>query len=127
MFGQMQLNGRNAEGFHPFFFGKWLLWLHPISHPCCCTDCPSPALQFYLHGDRLYYKTDEKMERIEGKVRYIPMDRVPVRPLPHRRKHIDPGTMTTPEIGVAVVDNRYEGRRGGGGRGVGLSSKILIK
>lgn len=43
-------------------------------------------LQFYLEGDRLYYRADiEREEPIPGvKTRYIALDRVPVRPLPHR-------------------------------------------
>lgn len=43
-------------------------------------------MQFYLVEDRLYYSADANREQpVEGtKTRYICLDRIPVRPLPHR-------------------------------------------
>lgn len=65
-----------------------------------------PPLQFFIADDRLYFTADPANERTSGRTRYICLDRVPVRPLPHRRRHFDPTTMTTPDIGVSIVDTR---------------------
>ena len=53
-------------------------------------------LQFYLLDDRLCY-TDEP-GKVED-VRYIPLDRIPVRALPRGYG---------PQIGVAVIEDRYQ-------------------
>lgn len=46
---------------------------------------PVPQLlQFFIAEDRLYYTADPEQERTTAKTRYIPLDRMPVRPLPHR-------------------------------------------
>lgn len=66
-------------------------------------------LQFYLVDDRLYYSQDaNKDQPVTSKTRYIVVDRVPVRPLPHRRKRVDPTTMTTPDVGISMVHPRWE-------------------
>ena len=65
-------------------------------------------MQFFIAEDRLYYTADPSQERTNGKTRYISLDRVPVRPLPHRRRRFDPSTMTTPDIGVSLVDTRCD-------------------
>lgn len=54
----------------------------------------------------MYYTADPSSERTTTRTRYISLDRVPVRPLPHRRRRFDPSTMTTPDIGVSLVDTR---------------------
>ena len=53
------------------------------------------CLQFYLLDDRLCY-TDEP-GKVED-VRYIPLDRIPVRALPRGYG---------PQIGVTVIEDRY--------------------
>eukprot|EP00798_Chlamydomonas_sp_ICE-L_P013676 gene13676-19564_t len=63
-------------------------------------------LSFYISEDRLYFTADANRERAVGKTRYIALDRIPVRPLPHRRRRVDPSTMSTPDIGVSMVDTR---------------------
>jgi len=39
-------------------------------------------------------------------MRYIPLDRIPVRPLPHRQHALDPFERSHPDVGVALIDNR---------------------
>lgn len=44
-----------------------------------------------------------------GKVKYIPLDRIPVRPLPHKpREHeMDPMQRSHhPDVGIAIIDSR---------------------
>ena len=53
------------------------------------------CVQFYLLDDRLCY-TDEP-GKVED-VRYIPLDRIPVRALPRGYG---------PQIGVTVIEDRY--------------------
>ena len=61
-----------------------------IRYPCSLLHC----LQFYLLDDRLCY-TDEP-GKVED-VRYIPLDRIPVRALPRGYG---------PQIGVTVLEDR---------------------
>ncbi|GIL78796.1 hypothetical protein Vretifemale_8231, partial [Volvox reticuliferus] len=56
---------------------------------------------FYVSEDRLYYTGDEKNAT---RVRYICLDRVPVRPLPHSRTPRKGWVGTVPDIGIALVD-----------------------
>jgi hypothetical protein len=64
---------------------------------------PSPLhAQFYVSEDRLYYSADEKQAAL--RVRYISLDRVPVRPLPHSRTPRKGLVSTMPDIGIALVD-----------------------
>lgn len=51
-----------------------------------------------------------------GVVRYLPLDRIPVRPLPHRQHALSPLERGHPDVGVAVVDSRW----GAGGDRWGL-------
>ena len=41
-----------------------------------------------------------------GEVRYIALDRVPVRPLPHRQHELDPLERSHPDAGITLVDDR---------------------
>lgn len=57
------------------------------SQPPAPPLCFVLASQFYLADDRLYYSADALRDKpvVEGaKTRYIALDRIPVRPLPHR-------------------------------------------
>ncbi|KAG2432966.1 hypothetical protein HXX76_008694 [Chlamydomonas incerta] len=56
---------------------------------------------FYISEDRLYYTANEKNAT---RVRYICLDRVPVRPLPHSRTPRKGLVATVPDIGIALVD-----------------------
>jgi hypothetical protein len=40
-----------------------------------------------------------------GEVRYIALDRIPVRPLPHRQHELDPLERSHPDVGVTLVDD----------------------
>jgi hypothetical protein len=60
-----------------------------------------PCPQFYISEDRLYYTANEKNAT---RVRYICLDRVPVRPLPHSRTPRKGLVGTVPDIGIALVD-----------------------
>lgn len=40
-----------------------------------------------------------------GEVRYIALDRIPVRPLPHRQHEFDPLARSHPDVGVTLVDD----------------------
>jgi hypothetical protein len=42
-----------------------------------------------------------------GQVKYIPLDRIPVRPLPHRQHALDPMHKSHPDVGVAIIDARW--------------------
>jgi hypothetical protein len=42
-----------------------------------------------------------------GHVKYIPLDRIPVRPLPHRQHALDPMHKSHPDVGVAIIDARW--------------------
>ena len=68
----------------------YLLATQYTHHSCLITSC----LQFYLLDDRLCY-TDEP-GKVED-VRYIPLDRIPVRALPRGYG---------PQIGVTVIEDR---------------------
>lgn len=68
----------------------WLAAGYCILHTCSLLHC----LQFYLLDDRLCY-TDEP-GKVED-VRYIPLDRIPVRALPRGYG---------PQIGVTVIEDR---------------------
>lgn len=41
-----------------------------------------------------------------GEVRYIALDRIPVRPLPHRQHELDPLERSHPDCGITMVDDR---------------------
>ncbi|WIA17082.1 hypothetical protein OEZ85_013981 [Tetradesmus obliquus] len=41
-----------------------------------------------------------------GHVKYIPLDRISVRPLPHRQHALDPMHRSHPDVGVAIIDAR---------------------
>jgi hypothetical protein len=57
-----------------------------------------------------------------GRLRYLPLDRIPVRPLPHRQHAPDPVVASSrPDIGVAIIDNRWGPRRHAGPGLGGLS------
>lgn len=53
------------------------------------------ALQFYLAGDRLCY---EDAPSASAEIKYIPLDRIPMRALPQGYR---------PRLGVTLVDERY--------------------
>ncbi len=78
---------QHGNGPHPTWSKRW------VSHrlPDACL-----YLQFYLLDDRLCY-TDEP-GKVED-VRYIPLDRIPVRALPRGYG---------PQIGVTVIEDRYQ-------------------
>lgn len=38
-----------------------------------------------------------------GEVRYIALDRIPVRPLPHRQHGLDPVERSHPDVGITMV------------------------
>lgn len=40
-----------------------------------------------------------------GEVRYIALDRIPVRPLPHRQHELQPMERSQPDVGVTVVED----------------------
>lgn len=40
-----------------------------------------------------------------GEVRYIALDRIPVRPLPHRQHELQPMERSHPDVGVTVVED----------------------
>lgn len=40
-----------------------------------------------------------------GEVRYIALDRIPVRPLPHRQHELGPFERSHPDVGVTLVDD----------------------
>ena len=61
-------------------------------------------MQFYLGDDRLCYLVEGSPESLgSGRVRYISLDRIPVRPLPVRQKRVHPHELTPPDIGVHIV------------------------
>lgn len=70
----------------------------PLKYFLCKILC---NVQFYISEDRLYYTGDEKNAT---RARYICLDRVPVRPLPHSRVPRKGWVGTVPDIGIALVD-----------------------
>lgn len=40
-----------------------------------------------------------------GEVRYIALDRIPVRPLPHRQHELDPLERSHPDVGITLIDD----------------------
>ena len=52
------------------------------------------CLQFYLAGDRLCY---EDTPSASAEIKYIPLDRIPMRALPHGYR---------PSLGVTLIDDR---------------------
>ncbi|KAG1662011.1 hypothetical protein FOA52_009500 [Chlamydomonas sp. UWO 241] len=66
---------------------------------------------FFIAGDRLYYTADPE-QRATAKTRYIALDRIPVRPLLHRRQRVDVTKMSTPDIGVSLIDTRVMANMG---------------
>ncbi|KAL3141352.1 hypothetical protein ABBQ32_004935 [Trebouxia sp. C0010 RCD-2024] len=87
---------QHGNGPHPSWSRRWV----HISLPLKCVNALAFAflnsdwLQFYLLDDRLCY-TDEP-GKVED-VRYIPLDRIPVRALPRGYG---------PQIGVTVIEDR---------------------
>jgi hypothetical protein len=71
------------------------------------TATPSACAQFYLGDDRLCYLVEGSPGSPDnlggGRVRYISLDRIPVRPLPVRQKRVHPHELTPPDIGVHIV------------------------
>ncbi|KAI8463909.1 MAG: Lipase/lipooxygenase [Monoraphidium minutum] len=59
-----------------------------------------------------------------GCVRYLPLDRIPVRPLPHRQHALDPRGRGHPDIGVAIIDARI--LTGGAAEGAGRSVLSVV-
>lgn len=47
-----------------------------------------------------------------GEARYIALDRIPVRPLPHKQHALDPLERSHPHVGVALIGNRCACVRG---------------
>lgn len=43
---------------------------------------------------------------VAGEVRYIALDRVPVRPLPHKQHMLEPMETSHPDVGVALIDSK---------------------
>lgn len=54
-------------------------------------------MQFFLVNDRLYYSSSDESESNLKALKYIPLDRISVRPLPHEY---------LPDIGICLVDDR---------------------
>jgi hypothetical protein len=95
-------------------------------HPAHATHLP----QFQLCEDRLCYQDEWERdasgdpgmeERLpasyagagsplgnSGAVHYLPLDRIPVRPLPHRQHVLDPLEGSHPDVGIAIIDNRWD-------------------
>jgi len=40
-----------------------------------------------------------------GEVRYIALDRIPVRPLPHRQHELDPFERSHPDVGITIISD----------------------
>lgn len=87
---------QHGNGPHPSWSRRWV----HIPLPLHCVNARAVAvlntawLQFYLLDDRLCYT--EEPGKVED-VRYIPLDRIPVRALPRGYG---------PQIGVTVIEDR---------------------
>lgn len=91
----------------------WLLHSHRRGHTTVWTkrwvrmyyyySRPPPPSQFYLLNDRLCYTTPPSCPTAPTRVRYWPLDRIPVRPLPRGY---------APAPGIAAVRDRQVEQRG---------------
>lgn len=45
-----------------------------------------------------------------GHIKYIALDRIPVRPLPHRQHSMEPMRQSHPDVGIAIIDARCDVR-----------------
>lgn len=65
-----------------------------------------PLVGHYGHSLTLSTTAASLAALAAGEVRYIALDRIPVRPLPHRQHEFDPCERSHPDVGVTIVDDR---------------------
>ncbi len=82
-----------------------------MPHPTSLTAASAAVPQCYLCDDRLCYCPTQllpgEQPSIEA-VRYLALDRIPVRPLPHRQHVLSPmETGSSPDIGISLISSKW--------------------